>query len=1075
MLRLFLPPNLVTAAARDAIALKIELDASGAPPAALLPALALLQRWCGTDAPPPFVQITRAQLRQLIAALAPQPVFFRLGQPSAPLSWAGPRLRGVSEHLQEPPPSASATPDDATPASGIAAAATRPGLNRLKSNHAAPAILAAPAAPAALAALAVSTIPAVPAASGTAVPTTPPARRAVPPGASAVPPRPAPASAAAPMLVDGSEHYLAITLPSREHMAYADALALLKNSGFRLEPSNRKWWLRDRHKTLAFLAAHGATLRDTFQAKFTDNFKKNTARVSTAAVVCDITENAFATAATAAATAATTFAAGTASTPAANPTTAAASAAASTTSSAVATAYRVTLGLRAGNASENQLHAAALAGRAYIEDGGRVYLLPPAMLARLAAAQRALAGDALAGEGLVARRTHRVNAARLTDAESIIEEIAPDFKPPAAWRELSAALRDTTRLAPAPVPAALDARLRPYQRLGAAWLWHLRRHGLGGILADAMGLGKTLQALAVIAALKNENKAAGHLAPTSFDLTRLNSTCIEKNTAAASPASTSGPVSTNNPNNPANPASPGSPATSSTPAAPALVVCPASLVENWRREAARFAPTLRVFIHHGNHRLARASDLGAHDLVITSYGTLARDRALFAGAPLALLIADEAQHLKNRRSQNARALRSLRAGSRFLLTGTPLENSLDDLRSLLEILLPGCLDAMPPGARGEERRWHDERLRARAAPYILRRTKETVAPELPGKIEQILYCELAPAQAALYRRMRETTERRILDLHAGGASENTIRLATLTQLLRLRQVCCDPRLVVLRPNGEWKKEHEKMEHEKSENAATSAAADITSSTSSAATSATSAISATAAAADATPGASAPHSAFANPQSPFRKPHSPFRNPHSAIGDPHSAFHDPNSAFDNSSFDAADSAKLDTLLELLDEAIDDGHRILVFSQFTKLLDLAAAELDARGIAHLRLDGSMHVRARQAAVDRFDRDASIPVFLISLKAGGTGLNLAAADTVIHLDPWWNPSVEAQATDRAHRIGQTRVVTSYKLICSGTVEEKVLQLQDAKRKLLADVFEASDATAAKLTLADMKALLE
>jgi superfamily II DNA or RNA helicase len=913
MFRLFLPPNLAAAAARDAIALKLELDTAGAPPAALLPALALLQRWCGTDAPPPFIQITRAQLRELIAALAPQPVFFRLGQPSAPLLWVGPRLRGVSEHLQEPAAPPASPPvrpprPPSQPASGIPHSKIRmAGMSLRSEPH-------------------------------------------------------------SPMLVDGSEHYLAITLPSREHVAYADALALLKNSGFRLEPSNRKWWLRDRHKTLAFLAAHGAALRGAFQAGFTDNFEKNTARITEAAIVCDAGEN--------------------------------------ENSGGNGGGYRVTLGLRAGHVSEKQLLTAAASGRGYVEDDGGVYLLPPATLNRLARAQRALADEAGdTGGGLVARRTHRVNAARLADAEAVLEEIAPDFQPPSAWRELSAALRDTSRLSPAPVPPALDALLRPYQRLGAAWLWHLRRHGLGGILADEMGLGKTLQALAVIAALKNENDEGFSIFDSRFSIEEAAAPTQERRGSAQSKIE--------NRDSKIPPAA----ASARGAAAPALVVCPASLVENWRREAVRFAPALRVFIHHGTSRLARASDLGAHDLVITSYGTLARDRALFAGAPLALLIADEAQHLKNRRSQNARALRSLRAGSRFLLTGTPLENSLDDLRSLLEILLPGYLDPVPPGTRGEERLWHDERLRARAAPYILRRTKAAVAPELPGKIEQVIYCELAPAQAALYRRVHETTGRRLLDLEAGGASENAIRLATLTQLLRLRQVCCDPRLVECGMRN----------------------ADCGLKTLAPDAGTTAAI---ASVGTGTTGAAAPHSEFRNP---------------------------------NSAFTAADSAKLETFLELLDEAIDDGHRILVFSQFTKLLDLAAAELDARGITHVRLDGSMNVRARQAAVDRFGADASIPVFLISLKAGGTGLNLTAADTVVHLDPWWNPAVEAQATDRAHRIGQTRVVTSYKLICSGTVEEKVLQLQDTKRKLLADVFEASDATAAKLTLADMKALLE
>ena len=257
----------------------------------------------------------------------------------------------------------------------------------------------------------------------------------------------------------------------------------------------------------------------------------------------------------------------------------------------------------------------------------------------------------------------------------------------------------------------------------------------------------------------------------------------------------------------------------------------------------------------------------------------------------------------------------------------------------------------------------------------MRRTKKSVAPELPEKIEQVLYCELPPAQAALYRRIQEETERALFDLEAGGASENALRLATLTQLLRLRQVCCDPRLL--------------------------------------------------------PAGSAPANAF-------------------------------------------ESAKLDAFQELLAEAIDAGHRILVFSQFTALLGLLRAELEHQDIPFAYLDGSMPPKARQAEVDRFNRSDDIPIFLISLKAGGTGLNLTAADTVVHFDPWWNPAVEAQATDRAHRIGQTKVVTSYKLICAGTVEEKVLHLQESKRALLADVFEASDAISSKLTLADLKSLL-
>ncbi|AWI09429.1 DEAD/DEAH box helicase [Ereboglobus luteus] len=846
MLRIYLPPNLPAAAARDAIPIKLEIDLAAPPAAALLPALALIQTWCNSQKPPAFIQLTRAQLRQLIAALAGQPLFFWINKPAVSLAWNDAALQGASEHLQEAGEPEARIPEARKPESGN----RKPNLSASSS-------------------------------SGTL---------------------------ASGLLVDGSEHYLAISLPSRESVSYHTILDLLKTNGFALEPSNRKWWLRNRHKVLNFLAAHGDDLRDTYHAGFTDNFKKNTARITRAEVACDATP-------------------------------------------AASGGYDLTLGLRAEGVSENKIHDAIASSRSYLEDAEnkRIYLVPPAQLDRLARAQNALASDNT-GLAPAARRTHRIPAAALAEAEGIIEEIAPHFQPPAAWRARSEALRNLSKLAPAPLPAQLDALLRPYQRIGAAWLWHLRNHKLGGILADEMGLGKTLQALALLAAAHSESPGSG--------------------------------------------------------AAPGLVVCPASLVENWRREAAHFTPRLRAFIHHGNNRLARAADAASHDLIITSYGTLARDSAFFSKIEFDILIADEAQHLKNRRTQNARTLRSLRARSRFLLTGTPLENSLDDLRSLFEVLMPGYLAPVPPGARGDERAWHDERLRARTAPYILRRTKTAVAPELPEKIEQVIYCELEPAQAALYRDVQQNTERELLALETSGASENAIRLATLTQLLRLRQVCCDPRLL---------------------------------------------------------GRAKP------PAEPVRDAAHPEGSPYPDSGS--STILSP----DSSNFA---SAKLAAFREILSEAIDDGHRLLVFSQFTKLLALVREELDAQQIPFAYLDGSMSVRARQAEVDRFNNPPAgapePPVFLISLKAGGTGLNLTAADTVVHFDPWWNPAVEAQATDRAHRIGQKRVVTSYKLICSGTVEEKVLQLQESKRALLSDVFEASDALSAKLTLTDLKSLL-
>ncbi len=826
MLRLLLPPNLAAAAPRDAISLKIEVALEAAPPADLLPGLAVLQGLCRTPTPPPFVQLTRAQLKQLVESLQGRPVFYWLNQPAQPILWIGPVLRGVSEHLTGAP---------------------KPEPARATANASASREV-----------------------------------EAAPPRTS----RSSEDSARSRLIVDGSEHYLAITLPSREHIAYNAILDLLKTNGFALEPSTRKWWLRDRHKTLNFLARHQRTLEDEFHAEFTANFEKNTARLQLAEVACDAVEN--------------------------------------------GEGFNVTLALRAGRVSEDQILSAAAANRGYVEDAqGGIFLLDPLKLQELAQAQRALAGEL--GSGLATRRTHRISSARLAEAEGILETIAPHFQPPATWKARSEALRHLDKLAPAPIPAELDALLRPYQRIGAAWLWHLYRNNLGGILADEMGLGKTLQALALLCALHDAPPAS---APR-----------LARNEGSSRSLT--------------------------------LVVCPASLVENWRREAARFAPQLRVFIHHGSARITSAEQTRELDLVITSYGTLARDREIFENMDLAVLIADEAQHLKNRRTQNAQALRVLRARGRFLLTGTPVENSLDDLRSLFEVLMPGYIEAIPAGTRGDERTWLDERLRAKTAPYILRRTKRAVAPELPAKIEQVLYCELSPKQATLYRDVQEQSERALLDLEASGASENSIRLATLTQLLRLRQVCCDPRLL--------------------------------------------------------PG----RTEFVNPS-------------------------------------AYDSAKLDAFRELLSESVDDGHRLLVFSQFTSLLALLKTELETQEISFCYLDGSMTPRARQAEVDRFNGDNSVPVFLISLKAGGTGLNLTAADTVVHFDPWWNPAVEAQATDRAHRIGQTRVVTSYKLICSGTVEEKVLHLQTAKRDLLKDVFEASDAATAKINLADLKALL-
>jgi SNF2 family DNA or RNA helicase len=452
-----------------------------------------------------------------------------------------------------------------------------------------------------------------------------------------------------------------------------------------------------------------------------------------------------------------------------------------------------------------------------------------------------------------------------------------------------------------------------YQRIGVAWMWHLYKNDLAGILADEMGLGKTVQALALLACI-----------------------CLEKKEEPT----------------------------------PCLVICPAGLLENWRREAQTFTPGLRVFVNHRDDRIDDVDAFNDYDLVITSYSTLSRDVETFSAVNFSAVIADEAQHVKNRQTRNAKALRMLRAKGRFLLTGTPLENCLDDLRSLFEFLMPGYLQPAPSSMRQDERDWYNRRLRDQAAPYILRRSKEFVAPELPEKIEQIVYCAMESEQANFYASIQEQTQKEIAKMELAGESEGKIRMAAFNQLLRLRQICADPRIL------------------------------------------------------------------------------------------------------DEDFKAVDSTKLLAFKEILEESVDGGHRILVFSQFVSVLKLLRAELDNEGIPYCYLDGK--TRNRMAVVDAFNKDATIPVFLISLKAGGTGLNLTGADRVVHFDPWWNPAVEAQATDRAHRIGQTRTVTSIKLIAADSVEEKVLELQRSKSHLLKDLLDASQAANASISLDDIKDLL-
>ncbi|MGD0527220.1 MAG: DEAD/DEAH box helicase [Polyangiaceae bacterium] len=470
---------------------------------------------------------------------------------------------------------------------------------------------------------------------------------------------------------------------------------------------------------------------------------------------------------------------------------------------------------------------------------------------------------------------------------------------PLAWTDRTGVTeRARARLAPlrpAVIPAGLQATLRPYQVEGVAFLQRLREASLGGVLADEMGLGKTLQTIAHVLLEQTEG--------------RLD--------------------------------------------APVLVVAPTTLVGNWARELHRFAPSLRVVVLHGPERHARWRQVPAAHVVITTYPIVVRDEDRFAEQPFHLCVLDEAQNIKNARSQARRALERVPAAHRLCLTGTPVENHLGELWSLFDWLSPGLLGDQLSFRRFwrqpvEQRHDADrlEALRQLVAPYVIRRLKRDVARELPPKTELSVPVELGPAQRELYEAIRVAAHADVRRaIRAKGVAASAV--AILDALTKLRQVCCDPRLVAM----------------------------------------------------------------------------------SAAREVH------------------DSAKLEALLEMLRDQLAAGHRVLLFSQFTSMLALVADALRARDVGHLVLTGQ--TRDRQRVVDAFEAGQA-DVFLISLKAGGTGLNLTSADTVVHYDPWWNPAAQAQATDRAYRIGQTRPVFVHNLYVAGSVEERVMALQEKKRWL-------------------------
>ena len=514
---------------------------------------------------------------------------------------------------------------------------------------------------------------------------------------------------------------------------------------------------------------------------------------------------------------------------------------------------------------------------------------------------------------------YRLNAVQAAFLDATLRQ-QPGWKVQAAqgWRDRAAKQSGQTKLECPPL-GHLDEILRPYQKHGVAWMQFLRENKFGGILADEMGLGKTLQTLAFI-----------HSRHANREL--------------------SGPV---------------------------LIVCPTSLVFNWLSEAKKWTPDLKVTALHGSNRQKKFKDVKKSDLVITSYALIRRDAEKYRDFEFDTVVLDEAQHIKNRQTQNSQAVKAVRTAHRLVLTGTPMENSVLDLWSIFDFLMPGYLGSAKDFKERYEQpitRDRDEAVQARLGrrlrPFILRRLKTEVAKDLPAKLEQVSYCELTKDQAELYEQILAVTRKEVFDAVGAKGLEKS-KMIVLNALLRLRQICCDLRLL-------------KME-------------------------------------DAT-------------------------------------------------FTDRDSGKLAMFDELLEQALDGGHRILVFSQFTTMLGLLKDKLIAEDIPYCYLDGT--TTNRGAVVQKF-QESSIPVFLISLKAGGVGLTLTGADTVVHFDPWWNPAVEDQASDRAHRIGQTRVVTSYKLITRGTVEEKILALQQKKRALIAGTLGGEESLGDNLTWEEIQDL--
>ncbi len=574
---------------------------------------------------------------------------------------------------------------------------------------------------------------------------------------------------------------------------------------------------------------------------------------------------------------------------------------------------------RGGSVTPAEVQRALLKGESYLERDGRTMLLDAGAIG----AMTEIFQDCSSGEGSRAGsfRMPGIYSSYVKSSLDALDGVDVEAEP--AW--LSAARKQNRELTYEPVVLSpqVQTLLRPYQRDGVQWLRYLETNGFAGILADEMGLGKTLQTLIWLSQPRTQAALQGK---------------------------------------------------------PSLIVCPTSLVENWVEEARRFTPDLRVLALSGSARHDKWVEVPQAQLVVTSYALLRRDIDQYVAHEFACAVLDEAQHIKNRSTQNSLAAKRVRAQHRLVLTGTPMENSVSDLWSIMDYLMPGYLGSHEtfrqryeqPIARADaDGEAAQARLRRKLHPFLLRRLKRDVATDLPPKIEKLALCTLSADQQTVYKELLEASRRRVFDMVMKQGFQRS-RMEILKTLLRLRQTCCHLDLLKL----------EGLE--------------------------------------------------------AKQP----------------------------------SAKMELFFELVNEALDGGHRMLVFSQFTSMLAILRRELDQRQIAYCYLDGA--TQERMKIVHSFNTDRSIPIFLISLKAGGTGLNLTGADLVVHYDPWWNPAVEDQATDRAYRIGQKRTVYSMKLITRGTVEEKVLEMQKRKKALIDATLETDEQVLGAMSWDDVQELL-